>query len=354
MIGRTVYYYISKLDEKKAMKILYSNNKENVIFKDYIDELKKVNIEEKIKLLKIINTENSRLTAMWLEEIFSFPDYIEKPIDDTNEMHPALRKILVNSIAYLNKSEIRLLYKNTTVAAFNVEIFPNINYMPSMMRFNNAIDWLVENANKIIRIEHDDFLPEKKIYEKNQYINFSLSDLDSGLLQYRDFVSNSNEIKIKIFEIIESINYEKLADVITKLPSNKGIRITFKDDIELEILNKIAEVIDISKIKNSQLRLLFKIIKATNKPLVALATLHYLWKDFESVCYNDIKELKDHEEAMMVARKIEARKFKKKLKQAIKNGLDIESHGIKIRYDGTVDVYNVKKLRWSIKFPYLY
>jgi hypothetical protein len=355
MIGRTIYYHISKLDEQKAMKILYSSNKENVMFKDYIEELLNIDIQEKIKLLKIINSENSRLTAIWLEELFNFPEYIKKQIDDTTEMHPALKKILENSIAYLNKNEIRLLYKNATVAAFNAEIFSNIrHYVPSMMKFNNAIDWMMENADKMINIKPNDFLSEKKMYERNQYISFSLSDLNVDLLRYRDFVSSSNEIKIRILDIIDSINYKKLADVITKLPSNKAIRIVFANDVELEILNKIAEIIDISKIKNSQLRLLFKIIKATNKPLVALSTLHYLWKDFEAACYNDINELKDHEEAMATAKKIEERKFKKKLKQTIKNGLDIESHGIKIKYDGTVDVYNVKKLRWSIRFPLIY
>ena len=358
MIEKTIYYYISKLNEEKAMKILYSNNKENIIFRDYIDELIKVDLKDKIRLLKIIDTKQSKLTALWLEEMLEYPEHLIQPLDipdDNGEVHPAAKKILSNSIAYLDKMSIKLIYKNTIVAEFNPEILSNVSYyVPSMMKFDKAIDWIMENTNKIINIKEDNLLPEKKLYEKTKYINISLAELNGSIIDYKGYSTDPDKIRLTIFDVVESYNYNKLAETITQLPANTSIRVIFLDDKELKILNKIAEIIELSKIKNSYLRLLFKMIKTSNKPLIALTTLHYLFDNFEAISYRDLKELKDYEEVSRVAKRIEERRIRKELKRIKNNGLNLESHGIKINYDGTVDIYNIKKFKWSIKFPALY
>jgi hypothetical protein len=351
---RTIYYYISKLNEPKALKLAYSDNKESVIFRDYIDNLMNVDIKEKIKLLEIINSKESKRTAMWLEEIFNFPEHLMSPIDYTRKMHPALKKILDNSIAYINSDRIYLMYKNIDIAELDAEEL----YTPSLMNFKDAIDWMIENADKIITKPNiEDFLTNKKLYENaKKYIDIQLSSLREEFIEFKDFSgsSNKNEIKLDISSAIELINYQKIAETIIKLPANEKTRISFTSDKELDILNKIADIIDISQIKNSQLRLLFKMIKATHKPLVALTAVHYICNDFEAACYKDLTEFKDHKEAFKIVEKIKMKQIIKKLKRVIKDGFKIENGGITIKYDGKIEVNDISKLKSRIKFPIIY
>jgi hypothetical protein len=351
---RTVYYYISKLDESKALKLAYSDNKELVVFRDYIDNLINVDIKEKIKLLEIIGSKESKRTAMWLEEIFNFPEHLMSPIDYTSKIHPALKKILDNSIAYINNNKIYLMYKNIDIA----ELYTEELYTPSFMNFKNAIDWMIENANKVvIKPNIEDFLTNKKLYENaKKYIDIHLSFLREEFIEFKDFSGSldKNKIKLDVFSAIELINYQRIKETIIKLPANEKTIISFTSDKELDILNKIADIININQIKNSQLRLLFKMIKATHKPLVALTIVHYICNDFEAKCYKDMTEFKDHQEAFKIVEKLKIKQVIKKLRQIIKDGLKIENKGITIKYDGKIEINNILKLKDKIKFPIIY
>jgi hypothetical protein len=46
----------------------------------------------------------------------------------------------------MNKNKIYLMYKNIDIAEIDVEDL----YTPSSMNFKNAIDWMIENADKVI------------------------------------------------------------------------------------------------------------------------------------------------------------------------------------------------------------
>jgi hypothetical protein len=140
--------------------------------------------------------------------------------------------------------------------------------------------------------------------------------LREEFIEFKDFSGslNKNIIKLDVFSAIELINYQKIIETIIKLPANEKTRISFTSDKELDILNKVADIINISQIKNAQLRLLFKIIKSTHKPLIALTIVHYICNDFEAACHVDMTEFKHHQEAFKIVEKIKNKTIYQKIK----------------------------------------
>jgi hypothetical protein len=350
-------YYISKLDEQKALKLLYDNEKELIEFRDDIRNLKQIDINRTSKLLRIIGSEKSKTTAAWLETIFEFPDYIDKPVDEiynNNNIHPATKKILNNSIAYVRKNTIYLKYKDAIVADIPYTELP---FPETMMKFTDAINWISENIKNInFNDDKDLYLDEKSIYSKsNKYAGIYLSAFQEpiiGAVDHETFIGNN--IKLQVESIVKSIDYEKMAEQLTKIPSNYSIYLTFTSNKTLNILNEISKIIKISEVKNVALRTLFKLIRKTNKPLISLAIVHYLAPSFEARCYGDFEKLEDFNEFLALINRIKKKKKMKLIKQIIKDGLRLVGDNIIINYDSTVQIKNIESIRWNIRFPKIY
>jgi hypothetical protein len=346
-------YYISKLDEQKALKLLYDNEKELIEFRDDIRNLKQIDINKSIKLLRIIGTEKARLTAVWLETMLEFPDYIDEPIDEiyNNNVHPATQKILKNSIAYVDRNSIYLKYKDAIV----VDIpYTELPFPKTIMKFTDAINWLNENIKNInLNDDKDLYLNEKSIYSKSgKYVGIYLSAIQEpivSLTNHKEFVGK--DIKLDVESIIKSIDCEKMAEQMTKIPSDYNIYLTFSSEKTLDILNEISKIINISEVKNVALRTLFKLIRKTNKPLLALAIIHYLSPSFEARCYWDFEKLKDFNEFLALVGKIKKREKIKIIKKIIRDRLSIYEGNVIINYDSTVQIKDIKRIRWNIRFP---
>jgi hypothetical protein len=349
-------YYISKLDEQKALKIIHAQDKESVEFRDYIENLKGIDWARIIKLLNSIGTQKAKRLAVWMEEMMQFPEYIDTQLDyvpPDGYPHPALKKIIYNSSAYVDRYRVYLKYKDVIVADI-----PHSNiafsHIPEMMEFKNAINWLLQNVDKMNYNTDLNGMTfkEKNTYSSNVYVYLNLAFLKEEFAGIRDYLKGAHK-ETNVSPIIKEIDYKKVASIIESLPNEK-IYINIAEQNTLEMLKKIANEINISNIKNIPLRMLFRLIKRTNKPLVALVILHYLNPNFETRCLHDETTLEEYEEAKAMLDRIFKNRKIKEIKKIIRDGYNLINGVIKINYDGTPQILNLRGVSRYVIYPKIY
>jgi hypothetical protein len=283
-------YQIEKLDNKKSFKLLYDDNKDEIRFK--IDNYKELSnpsiIDEKIKILSLINTEESRKWIPVLE------------IAKVNGWHQ-----IYDPKAFVQLKDKLKLYYNTIHDDFLV-YFDILGVYRPITNMDNSIELsdseidrqkdsyyripypvikqiIIKDAkNEINNIYQFDLSPQtilsdmgrtlpKTIYIDFEKLNNSIANLSFMKNEFDDDIPSENLISLNIEEIIKIIN----------LMTDNDYGINIKADYpEEDLLKRIAQHYE--KIINPTLRFFFQNVK--EKSLGEAMILTYM--NFKNISFD--------------------------------------------------------------------
>jgi hypothetical protein len=230
-------YKIESLDEKKVVKIIYDNKKEDINFK--IGDIEKVDIDKAIKLLSTIGTKNA-INWTYLLEIAKSVGW--NKLNDLSYLNDIKQHL---SIEYINHYAL-LMYKHKfKIAEFAipkaVDVTINLLFNETKKSFDiiskkDELIKLFENA-----INSDDiypyFQPIRKISKGEEA--FKINFLAILYIDLADkFFENDRELNESFKLQIVDVYMKNVVEIINKMPKNKKILIEL--DTECKDLLKYA------------------------------------------------------------------------------------------------------------------
>jgi hypothetical protein len=269
-------YKIESLDEKKVLKIIYDNKKDNINFK--IEDIENVDIDKAIKLLSTIGTEKAMNWAYILEIAKSVGWDKLRNFSYLNDIKQYL------SIDYI-KHYPSLMYKHKLkIAEFAIPkaVDAAINLMCNESRRNFNITSMKDELIKLFEdaINNDNifpyFQPIRKINKNEEAfkINFlAILYMDLGDKFFGDNEELNESFKLQVIDVY----MKNVVEIINKMPKNKKILINL--DNECKDLIKYA-----SKYKDLFTR---ESIKYFFETLIKTSELGYAIFDTD-IKFNDI------------------------------------------------------------------
>jgi hypothetical protein len=337
------YYLISKLDEKKAFKLTYDDNKEDIIFRDYERKLLEIDHDKYIKLLEIIGTNQAKIAATWLKLI---KKYKKDGCFGIIKSNPIVDDIIKNAKAYVKDNLILIKYGDATLASipFSVdipEVFLFTFKIPNgkELKFQEAIDLLIEYKKQ--KLNENDFYPIVIPYCTEIYD----VHLDFSGLYEHGFIKGKNK-SIPLSNFIKEIDVDKINDFIYSIKENDTIE--FKGNAKaVMFLDKALSQIDLSKVKNKYLR---RLIRFRQKHDIYTAML--LVNQFTSGFGLKLYETNEFPKRLAILdRKIKIKKDIKYLNKIKLNGL--EKDGFYINPDGTFKIIDYKTAKYHFDMSFI-
>jgi hypothetical protein len=355
------YYYISKLDEKKALKLLYDEQKEKIIFRDYEHILIKIDHEKYAHLLEIIGTEQSKVAATWLR---LYKKYGKEACFGAIRSNPIINEFINNSKVYVEKYKVLLKYNDVAIAEIPLD-FASIGVNASELQelelinksksFQSAIDSLIEYKQQKLK--------EAKVYNsyavgsndwndkydiKIDLLDFSNHTVVNKTIKVDNVATANNNISpatIKTFKIpqkklllkdlIKELDIEKLINELYSIDTNETIKLSVTIDM-IKFLDQAITQMDLTKVKNKYLRRLIR-FRQKFDIYVSLLLVDRFMPGF-SVYINSNYEESLPLNVLKIKAKLDIKNEIKRLKQIKLYG--IEASGFKINPDGTVEITN--------------
>jgi hypothetical protein len=354
------YYLISKLNEAKALKLAYDNNKENIIFRDYANKLSEIDHDKYAKLLEIIGTEQAKVAATWLK---LYKKYGRETCFMAIRSNPIITEFVNNSKVYVEKYRVLLKYNNDVPvadipldwASIGVNTFElqELELINKSKPFQSAIDLLIEYKQQKLK--------EAKIY--NSYIIGNIDsndkyDIKIDLLDFSDHtivnkiikadnITTTNNLKINITsfripqkklllkDLIKELDIEKLINELYSIDINETIKISVAMSM-IKFLDQTITQMNLPKVKNKYLRKLIR-LRQKHDIYTSLLLVDRFMPGF-SVYINSDCEESFPLDVLKIKTKLDIKEEIKKLKQVKLYG--IELNGFKINPDGTVEIIN--------------
>jgi hypothetical protein len=335
------YYLISKLDEKKALKLTYNNNKKDIIFRDYANKLFEIDHDKYARLLEIIGTDQAKVAAVWIKLA---KKYKKDGCFGIIKSNPILDEIIKNAKAYIKDNYVVIKYENAPVAEF---IFP-LDTTTTLgnnneIKFQDAIDLLIKHK-------------KQKLNENESYpiITFNCAEaydvnLDfSGLYKY-GFTSKKNSYKpISLSNFIKEIDVDKINEFIYTITKDDTIK--FDGNVKaVMFLDKALSQIDFSKVENKYIRKLIR-LKQKYDIFTALLIVNKFTSGFGVRIYSDL-DMDFPKHLFLLNRKIKLKKDIIYLNKIKLNG--IEKDGFYIYPDGTVKIMEYKTAKYYFDMSFI-
>ena len=330
------YIYISKLDDKKVLKLAYDDHKDNIIFRDYSNVLRQIDQEKYAKFLDIIGTEQARLAALWLRMIKKYPkDGLLCPCLS----NPIMQELIPKAKAYARKNNIVIKYEDIPIASFTYDkdMFNAIELKE--MPFHDALKMIIKKKEEEMKKEED--LKNNNIMYY-QFAHKAYPDVDYDVLFNFSGVYELSEIKfreekqthsIKADTIIKELDEEKMGDFIYSIEENEKIKI-YANAYMIELFDNVLTKLDLSKVKNKYLRKLIRLRQKYDIYTSLLFINNKFPEEFGVVIpWNSDKKMPRH--ALKIARKF---MIKNEIKSLKKDMNELKINGFLIKSDDSVEI----------------
>ena len=354
------YYYISKLDEKKALKLIYDDQKENIIFRDYEQVLNKIDHEKYARLLDIIGTNQSKVAAVWLR---LYKKYGKEACFFAIRSNPIITEFINNSKIYVEKYRVLLKYNNDApvadipldlagigVSTFELQELETINKCNS---FQSTIDSLIEYKQQKLKEAkvYNSYIIGSNDWNDKYDVKIDLYDFSNHTVVNEttkaDKITITNNLKIGtepatnfkkkllLRDLIKELDIEKFIDALYTIDVNKTIKISISMDM-IKFFDQAITQMDLSKVKNKYLRRLIRFRQKYDiyTSLLFVDRFMHGFSAYINSNYDESLPL----DVLKVKVKLNIKDEIKKLKQIKLYG--IESNGFKINPDGTIEITN--------------
>ena len=324
------YYFISKLDEKKAFKLIHDNDKDNIIFRDYPSTLQKIDQEKYARLLEAIGTEQARLAALWLKMLKKYSkDGLLRPCLS----NPITQEMIANAKAYARKDNIVIKYNDVPIASFTYgkDMFKAIGF--NEMLFNEALKLMIMKKEQDLKngnFEYDQFI--YRTHEDQDY------DVSFSFLKACDYSRVKIQGKDKFHIIagdafIKELDVEKIGNLVYSIDRDEKIKISGNMNI-IRLFDEALIQLDMSKIKNKYLR---KLIRLRQRYDIFTSLLLINNKSAEEFGVKIVLNLNEKfpDSVMSVAWKM---KIKDKIRSIKKDMNELKINGFLIKSDSSVEI----------------
>lgn len=333
------YYYISKLNDQKVMRLVHDPDKDNIIFRDYSGVLEKIDHDKYAKYLEIIGTEQAKVAAAWLRlyKKYGNEGYF-RPIKSNPIVHEMIREAKV----YVKGSSLLIKYKDATIATCGFVYFVSHLIGDKEVLFKDAIDLLIKhNKEQLDNKEENIYTFDasrgalKRIYDAV----IDLSELGTSKSHYTitEESTKNNMVFRRITEVplsnfIKEFDANAFGEFLYKIEEDSTVK--FEGDKKaIELFDKVLNQVDYSKIKNRYIRKLIRLKQKYDIFIAILLMSTFIPEKFGATFYiSSSNELPKH---VYDIDKILWRKKQIKELMKIKNK-GVEINGFKINPDGTI------------------